>query len=56
MQREVNHDKVFIKWWADFSRLPATLQEGAKFRLKIIEMLKADLNAGRITDWGNFSN
>jgi len=48
--------KFFLKWWADFSRLPATPQEGAKFRLKVIEMLKVDLKAGKMTDWGSFSN
>jgi hypothetical protein len=48
--------KFFLKWWADFSRLPATPQEGAKFRFKMIEMVKADLSAGKLTEWGSFSN
>ena len=48
--------KFFMKWWVDSSKLPATPQEGAKLRLKMLEMVKAELSAGRLIEWGQFSN
>ncbi|MGA3200022.1 MAG: hypothetical protein ABSD89_11540 [Halobacteriota archaeon] len=48
--------RFFIKWSSDYSRLPPNPLETAKFRLKMVEMVKAELSAGRFTDWGSFSN
>jgi hypothetical protein len=48
--------KFFIKWWVDSaiaaSVYPDRLQEAAKLNLKMLEMTKADLSAGMITEWG----
>jgi hypothetical protein len=48
--------RFFVKWWADLSRTPASPQEAAKFRFKMLEMVRADLSTGKITEWGSFSN
>jgi hypothetical protein len=48
--------KYFAKWWVDSSRLPATLQENTEARVKMLEAVKADLSAGKMTDWGQFAN
>ena len=48
--------KFFMKWWADPLKTPNTPEETVKLRLKISEMVKAELSAGRITEWGQFGN
>ncbi len=48
--------KFFMKWWVDPLKTPNTPEETVKLRLKISEMVKAELSAGRITEWGQFSN
>jgi hypothetical protein len=48
--------KFFIKWWTDSSKVPATPEETTKLRSKMLEMVKAELSAGRWTEWGHFSN
>jgi len=48
--------KFFMKWWVDSAKIPDTPQEGMKLRLKMLEAVKAELSAGRFTEWGQFSN
>ena len=48
--------KFFIKWWANSARIPDTPEEAMKLRLKMLEAVKAELSAGRFTEWGSFSN
>ena len=48
--------KFFIKWWADSARIPDTPQEATKLKLKVLEAVKAELSAGRFTEWGSFGN
>jgi hypothetical protein len=48
--------KFFIKWWVDTAKIPDTPQETGKFYWPMFEMIKADLSAGKFTDWGQFSN
>jgi hypothetical protein len=48
--------KFFAKWWIDNSRLPASPQENAALRVKMLEMVKAELSAGKFTDWGQYGN
>jgi hypothetical protein len=36
--------------------LPPNPLEAAKFKLKMLEPVKAELSAGKVTDWGCFSN
>ena len=47
--------KFFMKWWVD-AKIPDTPQEAAKRILKMLEAVKDGLNAGRFTEWGQFSN
>jgi hypothetical protein len=39
-----------------FLKIARYTARGATFRLKVIEMVKPDLDAGKMTDWGSFSN
>ena len=56
-QREVKDmTKFFIKWWVESAKLPDTPQETVKLRLKMLEMVKAELSAGRVTEWGEIGN
>jgi len=48
--------KFFIKWWVDSVKSPDTPQETMKLRVKMLEAVKAELSAGRFTEWGQFSN
>ena len=48
--------KFFVKWWADTSRVPAAPQEAGQGVIKTLEMVKADLSSGKMTEWGTFSN
>jgi hypothetical protein len=48
--------KFFIKWWVDTAKIPDTPQETGKFYWPMFEMIKADLSAGKFTDWGQSSN
>jgi hypothetical protein len=48
--------KFFIKWWVDTAKAPDTPQELVKLMSRFLEMIKADLSAGKYTDWGQFSN
>lgn len=48
--------KLFAKWWIENARLPASPKEGAALRVKMLEMVKADLSAGKFTDWGMYGN
>ena len=48
--------KFFIKWWVESAKLPDTPQETVKLRLKMLEMVKAELSAGRFTEWGEIGN
>ena len=48
--------RFFIKWWADSARIPEAPQEATKLKLKVLEAVKAELSAGRFTEWGSFGN
>ena len=52
--------KLFMKWWADSPKTPLTPEEFEKIMLPMLEAMleavKADLSAGRFTEWGQFSN
>jgi hypothetical protein len=48
--------KFFIKWWVNPVKTPNTPEETGKLYLPMLEMVKADLSAGKYTDWGQFSN
>ena len=45
--------KFYIKWWLDPSRVPVDAKERAKGWLSMLEMVKADMKAGLIKDWGS---
>ena len=47
--------KFFTKWKMNQSTCPATPEERAKVYQSLLAMVKADMNAGRITDWGVFA-
>jgi len=46
--------KFFIKWTMNQPACPATPEERAKVYQSLLTMVKADLNSGRLTDWGVF--
>jgi hypothetical protein len=48
--------KFFMKWWLDSASAPATPQKVMELSLKLLEAVKAELSAGRFTEWGQFSN
>ena len=48
--------RFFIKWWVNSAKIPDTPQEVVKLMSRLLEMIKADLSAGKYTDWGQFSN
>lgn len=48
--------KFFIKWWVDPLKTPNTPEESGKLYLPMLEMVKADLSAGKLIDWGQFTN
>ena len=48
--------RFFIKWWVDTAKFPDTQQEVMKLKVKLHEGVKAGLNAGRFTEWGQFGN
>jgi hypothetical protein len=48
--------KFFIKWWLDTAKFPDTPQDVMKLRVKLHEAVKAELSAGRFTEWGQFGN
>jgi hypothetical protein len=44
--------KFFIKWQLDPNRVPIDAKERAKAWLSMIEMVKEDMKAGTVKDWG----
>ena len=36
--------------------MPASPQEGVEGKLKLLEMVKADLSGGKLIEWGSFCN
>ena len=50
--------KFFIKWWVDSAsaKIPDTPQKLMELSLKMLEAVKADLSAGKMTEWGTFGN
>ena len=44
--------KFFVKWQVDPTKIPANPEEMAKSWLAMLEMTKADINAGKLKDWG----
>ncbi len=48
--------KFFIKWWVDSARLPDTPQKLMEHQVKMLEAVKAEMSAGMIAEWGQFSN
>jgi hypothetical protein len=47
--------KFFIKWWVDSAKLSDTPQLKEHW-VKMLEAVKAELSAGKLTEWGQFSN
>jgi hypothetical protein len=48
--------KFFIKWWVDSAKIPDAPQKVMELSLKMLEAVKAEMSAGKITEWGSFSN
>jgi len=48
--------KFFIKWWVDPLKTPNTREDTGKLFLSMLEPVKADLSAGKLIDWGQFTN
>ena len=48
--------RFFIKWCVDPLKTPSTPEETGKLFLSMLELVKADLSAGRLIDWGQFCN
>jgi hypothetical protein len=44
--------KFFVKWNMDMTKIPASPEEMAKAWLAMAEMVKADIKAGKMKDWG----
>ena len=44
--------KYYVKWQLETTKIPADYQEMVKSRLARGEMIKADIKAGIIKDWG----
>ena len=44
--------KFFMKWQIDTTKTPVNPEERMKLWLSMLEMVKADLEAGVIKDWG----
>jgi hypothetical protein len=44
--------KFYIRWQLDPTKIPLDPEERAKLWLSMLDMVKADLNAGLLKDWG----
>ena len=44
--------KFFVKWHMDPTKIPASPEERVKGYLAMAEMVKADIEAGKVKDWG----
>jgi len=45
--------KFYVKWQLNPLMIPPTPEERAKLWLSLLEMIKADMKAGKVKDWGN---
>ncbi len=48
--------KFYVKWHKNLEKMPSTTEEFGKMSMKQLEMVKADLNAGNFSDWGQLTN
>jgi hypothetical protein len=46
--------KFFIKWQINQINFPAADEERAKLAFSVAEMMKADINSGKFTEWQIF--
>jgi len=44
--------KFYMRWQLDPTKIPVNPEERTKLWLSMLEMVKADLNAGVLKDWG----
>ncbi len=44
--------KFYVKWWLEPTKVPVEAEQRAKGWLSMLQMIKADLNAGVTKDWG----
>ncbi|MBS7654750.1 hypothetical protein KEJ43_06745 [Candidatus Bathyarchaeota archaeon] len=44
--------KFYVKWWLEPSKVPVDAEQRVKGWLSMLEMIKADMNAGVTKDWG----
>jgi hypothetical protein len=44
--------KFYVKWWLDPNRVSPDAEERVKGWLSLSEMVKADMKAGLVKDWG----
>ncbi|MBS7635009.1 DUF3303 family protein [Candidatus Bathyarchaeota archaeon] len=44
--------KFYVKWWLEPTKVPVEAEQRAKGWLSMLQMVKADLNAGVMKDWG----
>jgi len=48
--------KFYMRWQLDPTKIPVNPEERAKLWQSMLEMVKADLNAGVLKDWGMCSD
>ena len=48
--------KFYIRWELDPTKIPLDPEERTKHYLKMLDMVKADLKAGVLKDWGMCSD
>lgn len=44
--------KFYVKWWLEPTKVPVDAEQRVKGWLSMLEMVKADVNAGVTKDWG----
>lgn len=44
--------KFYVKWWLEPTKVPTDAEQRIKGWSAMLEMVKADLNAGLTKDWG----
>ncbi|MEM1582174.1 MAG: DUF3303 family protein [Candidatus Bathyarchaeia archaeon] len=44
--------KFYVKWWLEPTKVPVDAEQRVKGWLSMLEMIKADMNAGVTKDWG----
>jgi hypothetical protein len=49
----IKMSKFYVRWQIDPQMIPSVPEERRKFLLSMLEMVKKDIKAGRVKDWGN---